>query len=170
MKGLVMIIGGAFAFVVTDAARARFRWALIAALLLFALAGCAALPMPMQPQNEQYNSNEAEGAWLVLDAVDTLQTMHLKKGTSCDHEGDPIAARIYGSANPPPGRVLGINLLLALGHTMVTSWLDDEVAKHDQAQDGTQGAWYVGRIVWHAVSITYSAIGVAKGRAQGCAL
>lgn len=170
MKGLVVIIAVLFGWFTLPYARRRFSWTLLGVVWLFLLTGCAALPMPMQPVNEQYNSNQAEGAWLVLDGIDTLQTMHMRKGTSCDHEGDPIAARIYGSQNPPPGRVLGINLLIALGHTMVTSWLDDEVAKHDKAQDGTQGAWYVTRIVWHAASLTYSAIGVIKGRQQGCSL
>lgn len=152
--------------------RVIFRTALALAIvgLAISMAGCAALPMPFQPVNEQDNSNTAEGTWLVLDGVDTAYTMHLKKGTSCDHEGDPAAAFVYGSQNPPPARVFAINLGLALGHTMVTSWLDDKVAEADAKDDGSVGVWYVGRIAWHTASIAYSFIGARKGYQQGCHL
>jgi len=170
MKIIVCCLAAALAITTRGWARAPYRLMLAASIALFALAGCAALPMPLQPVNEQYNSNEAEGTWLVLDGVDTAYTMHLKKGTECDHEGDPLAARIYGSQNPPPGRVLGINLLLALGHTMITSWLDDKVAAADAKNDGSVGPWYVGRIVWHAASIAYSGIGAYEGHSHGCSL
>lgn len=170
IKGIVVIISVMLGWFTSPYVRRRFSWALLGAVWCFILTGCAALPMPLQPQAEQYNSNQAEGAWLVLDGVDTLYTMHMRKGTECDHEGDPLAAHIYRSQNPPAARVLGINLLLALGHTMVTSWLDDEVAKHDKADDGSVGPWYVGRIVWHTASILYSGIGAYEGHSHGCSL
>jgi len=170
MKLVVITIASLLYSFTKPYTRLQFRTGLVLAMFVFALCGCAALPMPMQPVNEQYNSNEAEGTWLVLDAVDTAYTMHLKKGTECDHEGDPIAAHIYGSTRPPPGRVLSINLVLALGHTMVTSWLDDKVAEHDQKDDGSAGVWYVGRIVWHALSLGYTGEGVYEGHSHGCSL
>lgn len=159
-------------------ARLPFRVALWLALALACLMmqGCATLPMPLQPQNEQYNSNMAEGAWLVLDGIDTLQTMHLKRDrnpttvVTCNREADPLAAKIYGSQYPSPSRVLLTNIALATVHTMVTSWLDDEVAKHDQANDGSVGPWYVGRIAWHTVSIAFSLRSVINNKRQGCAL
>lgn len=134
----------------------------------FSVSGCAVLPVPLSPENEQYNSNTAEGTWLVLDAVDTYQTMHIRKGTSCDHEADPFAAMLYGSKYPSPGRVLGTNLVLALGHTMVTSWLDDEVAKHEMLNDDSVGPWYVGRIVWHVTSIIATGSSVINNKHLGC--
>jgi hypothetical protein len=159
-------------------ARFPFRLAFWAVLVLFyfSLQGCATLPMPLQPKNEQYNSNMAEGAWLVLDGIDTLQTMHLKRDrdptttVTCNREADPLAAKIYGGQYPSPSRVLLTNLALATVHTMVTSWLDDEVAKHDQANDGSVGPWYVGRVVWHAASIAFSLHSVINNAKQGCKL
>jgi hypothetical protein len=140
-------------------------------LLIAVLAsGCAALPMPLQPANQQYNSNMAEGGFLVLASVDTLQTMHIRRGESCDHEADPIAAAIYGSKYPKPGRVLLTNLALMTVHTMVTSWLDDKVAAHDTANDGSVGPWYVGRVVWHGVSLLAAGASVTNNRQRGCAL
>lgn len=139
-------------------------------LIVVACTGCAALPMPLQPANEQYNSNMAEGGFLVLASMDTLQTMHIRKGTSCDHEADPIAAALYGSKYPKPGRVLLTNLALMTVHTMVTSWIDDKVAAHDQANDGSVGPWYVGRVVWHGVSLLAEGSAVINNRAHGCTL
>lgn len=143
------------------------RWFILGAFML-AVVGCAALPMPLQPVNEQYNSNYAEGGFIVLASVDTVQTMHIRKGTSCDHEADPIAAALYGSRNPPPGRVLLTNLALITVHTMVTSWLDDKVAEH--AHDDNAGPWYIGRVVWHGASLLAEGSAVLSNRARGCAL
>lgn len=154
----------------------RVAFVLACVLGLICLPGCAMLPIPFQPANEQYNSNMAEGAWLVLDGVDTAQTMHLKEirnpqtRVTCNHEADPIAARIYGTQYPSPSRVLLTNIALATAHTMVTSWLDDKVAEHDKLDDGSVGPWYVGRIAWHAVSILYSFGSVMNNVKQGCDL
>lgn len=149
---------------------------IIVLVTLLCLYGCAALPMPFQPANEQYNSNVAEGSWLVLDGVDTLQTMHLTEVRNptgpepCNHEDDPLAAAIYGGRYPSPHRVLLTNIALATVHTMVTSWLDDEVAKHDTLNDGSVGPWYVGRVAWHAVSLAYSGAAVINNSKHGCRL
>lgn len=154
--------------------RVAFMGALL--LLLVSLQGCAMLPVPLQPQNEQYNSNMAEGAWLVLDGIDTLQTMHLKRDrnpttvVTCNREADPLAVKVYGTQYPSPSRVLLTNIALATVHTMVTSWLDDEVAKHDQANDGSVGPWYVGRIAWHTVSIAFTLHSVINNVKEGCRL
>lgn len=142
------------------------RWFALAALALF-LGGCAALPMPLQPQTQE-NSNYAEGAFIVLAAADTAQTMHIRRGTSCDHEADPIAAALYGSKYPKPGRVLLTNLALITVHTMVTSWLDDKVAEH--AHDDSAGPWYVGRFGWHGLSLLLEGSAVINNRSRGCAL
>lgn len=143
---------------------------LVAICLLLILVGCAALPMPLQPQAEQYNSNYAEGGFLVLATADTLQTMHIRRSESCDHEADPLAAALYGSRYPRPGRVLVTNLALMTVHTMVTSWLDDKVAQHDQANDGSVGPWYVGRVVWHGASLFIEGAAVANNAAHRCRL
>lgn len=141
---------------------------LILLIVIATLPGCAALPMPLQPVNQQYNSDIAEGGFIVLAAVDTAQTMHIRKGTSCDHEADPIAAALYGSKYPKPGRVLLTNIALITVHTMVTSWLDDKVAEH--AHDDTAGPWYIGRVVWHGASLLAEGVAVVNNRSRGCAL
>lgn len=141
---------------------------IVAGVAAALLGGCAALPMPLQPKHEEYNSNLAESAWLVAAAVDTAQTMGIKKGTSCDHEADPVAAALYGSKYPKPGRVLVTNLVMMTGHAMVTSWLDDKVAEHDQADDGSVGPWYVGRIIWHALSLGATGASVISNHDKGC--
>lgn len=152
-------------------AHAALGGALIAVLLMVLLGGCAALPIPFQPANEQYNSNMVEGTWLVLDAVDTAQTMHIRASNpTCSYEADPLARAIYGSRDPKPARVLLTNLALATVHTMVTSWLDDEVAKHMTADDDQAGLWYVGRVGWHAVSLIASGSSVINNYAHGCKL
>lgn len=154
----------------------RLAFFLVLLLALCSLQGCAMLPIPFQPQNEQYNSNMAEGAWLVLDAVDTAQTMHITRDRSpthlmtCNREADPMAVKLYGGEYPSAKRVLLTNIALATVHTMVTSWLDDEVAKHDKADDGSVGPWYVGRIAWHTVSLVYSGLSVYHNHLRGCAL
>lgn len=153
---------------------AGFAGAILAVVALLVLGGCAALPMPFQPQNEQYNSNAAEGAFLVLAAVDTAQTMHLKSGTDCGYEADPVAAALYGGKNPSPGRVLATNLLMITAHTMVASWLDDKVAaesaKNDAGTDNNLGPWYVGRVVFHAVSLIAEGAAVLNNKRHGCKL
>lgn len=164
-------IVGLCGFVPWFPAIVRRIWIAMSAIcFILILVGCAALPMPLQPANEQYNSNYAEGGFLVLETVDTLQTMHIRQGTSCDHESDPIAAKIYGSPHPKAGRVLVTNLVLMTVHTMATSWMDDEVAKHDQANDSSVGPWYIGRVVWHAASILAAGSSVINNRDRGCML
>lgn len=150
--------------------RAVGLFMLLILLIAVACSGCAALPMPLQPVNEQYNSNYAEGGFMVLATADTLQTMHIRRGTSCDHEADPFAAALYGSKYPKPGRVLLTNLALITVHSMVTSWLDDKVAEHAQANDGSVGPWYVGRLGWHGLSLLVEGSAVVSNRAHGCAL
>lgn len=149
----------------------------ICALLI---SGCAALPMPFQPANQQYNSNMAEGAFIVLETVDTLQTMHLTEVRNpttvyrCNHEADPIAAAIYGGQYPNKTRVLITNILLVTAHTMVASWLDDRVAsesaKNDANEPNNLGPWYVGRVAFHAVSLAISASSVINNARNGCKL
>lgn len=153
-------------------ARPRFTLALGIALVLLAvsLTGCAALPMELQPSDQA--SAYAEGAWLVLDSVDTIQTSHIKQGTSCDHEADPIARAVYGGEHPAPLRVIGTNVALMVVHMLVTSWLDDhvdeEAAKNAAGQDNTLGAWYVGRIAWHTVSLVGTGASVINNHVRGC--
>ncbi len=147
--------------------RAVALFMILILLIAVACSGCAALPMPLQPQAQE-NSNYAEGGFIVLAAVDTVQTMHVRRGTSCDHEANPIAGALYGSRYPKPGRVLLTNLALITVHTMVTSWLDDKVAQH--AHDDSAGPWYVGRVVWHGASLLAEGAAVASNAAHGCRL
>jgi hypothetical protein len=144
----------------------------VVALLLAtaAISGCASfqaagrevLPVLEAQPIEQATSNYAEGAFLVLDTTDTLQTINIAKHPKCWREADPWAAKIYGSDHPKVGVVIGVNVALMLAHTMAAAWLDDEVAKHDAANDGSVGPWYVGRVAFHAVSILGSGAAVAN--------
>jgi hypothetical protein len=169
MKLVVLLPCFALGWLTSPYVRTRFWIGLLAAAALFTLCGCAALPMPLQPQTEN-NSNMAEGAFLVLATVDTVQTMHIRRGTSCDHEADPIAAALYGSKYPKPGRVLLTNLAMMTVHTMLASWLDDRVAAAQARGDDSVGPWYVGRLVFHGVSIVAEGAAVANNAAQGCKL
>lgn len=165
----VILLAGIFLVLAAKHVRPGFTALLLLAVIFFGLAGCAALPMPLQPQADN-NSNYAEGGFLVLAAVDTAQTMHIRQGTSCDHEADPIAAALYGSKYPKPGRVLLTNLALITVHTMVASWLDDKVDQHMKLDDGSVGPWYVGRIAFHTVSLVVEASAVINNHSRGCAL
>lgn len=138
--------------------------AIICVMMLFWLTGCAALPMALQPK--ETSTQVAEGAFVVLEGIDTAQTMHIRAGTSCDHEADPLAAALYGSSHPKPGRVLLTNVALLSVHAFVTSWLDDEVAKH--AHDDSAGPWYVGRIAWHSVSLIAAGASVINNHSRNC--
>lgn len=169
MTLLVMLIAGIFCALVHSHVRPAFSAVLLMAIVAFGLCGCAALPMPLQPQADS-NSNYAEGAFIVLAAADTAQTMHIRQGTSCDHEADPLAAALYGSKYPKPGRVLLTNLALITVHTMVASWLDDKVDQHIKLDDGSAGPWYVGRVAFHAVSLAVEASSVINNHSRGCAL
>lgn len=133
--------------------------------------GCAALPMPFQPQHMEYNSNVAEVTWIALDAVDTVQTMHIRRtNVTCSYEADPAAAWLYGSRYPNPDRVLVTNIALAVVHAGVTSWLDDKVAVHSLADDRAAPWWLTARFVWHVVSIGASAHSVASNVEHRCPL
>jgi hypothetical protein len=156
-------------------AHAALAGALIAAILMVVLGGCAALPMPFQPTNTLgFDSSTAEGAFIVSDMVDTLQTMHLREERNpqtqvkCNHEADPIAAALYGGQYPSKNRVLITNVLLLTAHTMVASWLDDRVAAESTKSDA--GLWYIGRLTFHAISIGYSTGSVLNNIKQGCRL
>lgn len=106
---------------------------------------------------EEKASMYAEGAWLLLDAVDTMQTARIAREPSKYYEADPIAAAIYGSKHPKEGVVIGVNVGLAFAHTLVASWLDDKVAEHEEADpNGSLGGWYVARIAFHVLSLGYS--------------
>lgn len=119
--------------------------------------------MSMQPTNE--DSARAEGAWLVLDAVDTLQTVQLAKHPACYREDDKAAVWLYGSEHPAAARVALTNVVLAISHTMVTAWLDDRV---DAARDtDSYGPWVVTRFVWHAISLGASGAAVANNFSKG---
>lgn len=119
--------------------------------------------MWMQPTDE--TSSRAEGAWLVLDAVDTAQTIQLAKHPTCYRETDRAAVWLYGDEHPSPARVALTNVVLALGHTMVTAWLDDEVDAHRNTNN--YGPWVVTRVVWHAVSLGASGAAVINNFGKG---
>ncbi len=166
-KLAVVLLAAVFVLLVRPHARRGLWLMLTATVIFFGIAGCAALPMPLQPET-QNNSNYAEGAFIVLAGVDTAQSMHIRKGTSCDHEADPLAAALYGSKYPKPGRVLLTNLALITVHTMVASWLDDKVEAH--TKDNSAGLWYTGRVGFHVVSLVLEGSAVINNRSRGCAL
>jgi hypothetical protein len=118
--------------------------------------------------SEEKASMYAEGAWLVLDGIDTAQTMRIAREPNRFQENDPIAAALYGGKHPNQYRVLGINVALAFAHTLVTSWLDDEVSQREISDPhGTLGAWYCARVAWHVVSILGSGSAVIHNYSIG---
>lgn len=132
--------------------RFRFILALVLALVLLALTGCATVP-PSGVFPREQGSRAAESTWLALHAVDTLQTVQIAKHPECFRESNPIAAGVYGTDHPSAGRVAVTNVALAFVHSVVSRWLDDNVAESEATHDGNVGGWYVGRIVWHGLSI-----------------
>lgn len=159
-KALVVTVAGVILLLTRPFVRWRFTWALIGAVWCLILTGCAALPMPLQPQTTQ-NTNEVELPWLSLDAADTVQTARFHH-FRC-READPMARGMYASSTPPPGRVYLTNALLMAVHASVTSWLDDKVAN-----EGDFTRWWWIRGAWHVASLTYSAESVVSNASQGC--
>lgn len=137
-------------------AHAALAGAVLGALGLVALGGCAALPMPFQPATQE-NSNAAEGTFLVLATVDTLQTVQIAKHPACYYERDPLARALYGTRHPSVGKVIGVNLVMITAHTVVASWLDDKVAAETARYEADDtygvGPWYGARFLFHAVSL-----------------
>lgn len=156
MNYVIAIAACVFGAATRHYVRLRFQMALMLTVILVLLTGCAALPMPFQP-NSQENSNYAEGAFLVLATVDTLQTVQIAKHPKCYYEADPLARALYGTRHPSVGKVIGINLVMITVHTMVASWLDDKVAAENARYDAEDkygvGPWYGARFVFHAVSL-----------------
>lgn len=138
---------------------------LIAAVGL--LAGCSVLPTNRA-------SGIAEGAWQAMNVIDTGQTMHIAKSRRTDAQMAAWAARdftaeryCYEEANfltravigkhPSSGEAAAMGLAWAWGHARVTSWLDDRTERAFDRESPSRGAWYVGRIAWHGVSLVTKA-------------
>lgn len=79
-------------------------------VLVVALSGCTAL-----------ETRESQ-AWLVLHAVDTLQTYHAAQEPNCYKEGDSITRSLIGS-HPSDGEVIAWSLGSAALHLGVTELL-----------------------------------------------
>lgn len=141
-----------------------FLLSFLAVAIIAWLSGCAMLPTVLQPGVNQENSSvAAEGTWLVLDAIDTAQTMQFVQHPKCFHEADGVARFMYGGSNPDPSRVLLTNIALAIAHTYITSWLDDKVAEGGD----NAGVWYTTRVAWHVVSIVGTGAAVVNNFSRG---
>jgi hypothetical protein len=127
----------------------------LAFLLGVGLSGCAT------GATGEAESTRAEGGFLVLDLVQTAQDVQIAHNPCCYREPAPFGA-IDGGTHPKSLAVIGVGLGLGLAHTLVTSWLDDEVAEH-----GSNGPWLTTRIVWHAVSLFGETYIVAKNYSDG---
>lgn len=156
MNYAIAIVACIFGAATREYARLRFQLALMAAIILALLTGCAALPMPFQPHTQE-DSNYAEGTFLALATIDTMQTVQIAKHPKCYYESDPLARALYGTKHPSVGKVIGINVLMITAHTMVASWLDDKVAAESARYDAEDkygaGPWMMARFVFHVVSI-----------------
>lgn len=100
-------------------------------LLTMGLSGCAT----------QQSSNEAEGAWLVEEVAATAQDVQIAKHPCCYSE--PL-----GASHPSDGVVVLEHGALMIAHTLLTSWMDDEVARHPDSD-----AWLITRFSWGALSL-----------------
>lgn len=133
----------------------------IALLVLIALSGCTtAKPPDVFPW--EHGSRVAEGTWIALHTIDTLQTVQIAKHPQCYREANPIAAAIYGTDHPSASRVAITNVALMFVHSGVSRWFDDGVERARARGDDSVGPWYVGRIAWHAVSILGTGSAVAN--------
>jgi hypothetical protein len=143
----------------------RENWPFIVAILVvlaisILTSGCAAFPTAT-------SSRVAETVWQTLDAIDTAQTAQFVRKPTCYSESDPFARTMYGGPNPSSSRVVAINVLLMPVHSYVSRWFDDHVNRSEQDDDGNVGAWYTGRIAWHAVSILATGASVANNFSRG---
>lgn len=168
MKVAVVTAATLFAIATTGHVRPKFTMGLFVTIVLLCMSGCAVLPNVLQPgANQEHSSTAAEGTWLVLDAIDTAQTMQFVQHPVCFHEADGMARKIYGGSNPDPSRVLLTNIALAIAHTYITSWLDDKVAEAEALDPDNLGPWYVTRVAWHVVSIVGTGAAVANNFSRG---
>lgn len=136
-------------------------WVFFVAFVILSLQGCADL-MPIDE-----GSRAAEVTWLSMDAIDTAQTYQFAKRPQCFHEADSIAAHIYGSDRPPPNRILLINGVLALAHPLVSRWFDEHADAAYDADDDSVGLWFVGRGLWHMISIGATGLSIANNYGRG---
>lgn len=109
-------------------------------VLAVALSGCTAL-----------ETRESQ-AWLVLHAVDTIQTYHAAQEPNCYKEGDSITRSLIGS-HPSDGEVIAWSLGSAALHLGVTELL----LRNDHPKLAT--AWQYVRmgVTLDAISNNYSA-------------
>lgn len=133
---------------------------LIALALVCALQACAIYPT--EPE-----SRVAETMWLTLDAIDTAQTAHFVQQPACYYESDRVAAAVYGGRNPPSGRVVAVNAVLAVVHPMISRWFDDHAQEAYERDDDTATLWAVGRIAWHGASLLATGASVADNYSRG---
>jgi hypothetical protein len=146
--------------------RLRFVVALFLALVLFGLCGCASIaPIGMFPREQ--GTRAAEGVWLSLHTVDTLQTVQIARNPQCFYEADPLAVGIYGSQHPNESRVLLTNVVLGAIHPVVSRWFDEHVEQSYNDDTETANLWAMGRIGWHAISIIGTGVSVANNFRRG---
>jgi hypothetical protein len=130
-------------------------------ILLIAMSGCSSLRFT-NPE-----ARNAEIAWQAIHVLDTLQTVSIANSPDCLYERNPWAAKVYGSRNPSPARVVATNLVGATLHWTVGSWLDRATERAFGVESGNRGLLFVGRLSYNGMSIIASSTAVVGNARRG---
>lgn len=108
----------------TPKQHARAGW--IICLLAYATAICLALILGGcgSMQFASASARNTQIGMTALMAVDTAQTVTIAKNPMYLYEGNPLAAKIYGTETPSPKQVVLTNAVYMTGHWMLGSYLD----------------------------------------------
>ncbi len=159
---------------------AEFRTALVRVLgLLICLGvliintGCATVG-PDDRTALSFASQGARKAQLgitSLIALDTAQTVTIARSSDCLYEGNSLAAKVFGTENPSPKRVLITNALYLFGHWMLGSWLDrkaETINFDDLERDvARRRGWKIARGIYQGLTIIGHGAAVANNANQG---
>ncbi len=118
----------------------------LAVLACLVLTGCATGFATTGARN-------AEFSWLALHAIDTAQTMTIARSPSCFYEANPLASAVYGTKHPSVKRVVITNTATGLLHWQAGAWLDRRTEYAFKHETGSEGALYVARLSYYALSI-----------------
>jgi hypothetical protein len=110
---------------------------LLTLLSCLMLTGCAELRSPSYP----------EIAYQIANGYDFAQTVNTARGAKCGYyEKDPVTSQIIGT-HPTVPAVEGMWAAQALGHYLISNWLDREIDATDS------DAWRGVRIIWFALTL-----------------
>jgi uncharacterized membrane protein len=112
----------------------------------------------------------AQTAWQAMNVIDMGQTLHIARSARTDEQMAAWAAKdftvdryCYQEVNPITRAIIGkhpsqkeaviSSALWAIGHAVATRWLDKRTEQAFATESPNRGAWYVGRISFHAFTL-----------------